>query len=50
MHPRCAVGTENGSAIEIHYADHGSGAGYRAITYDRRGFGRSSQPTAKEYR
>jgi non-heme chloroperoxidase len=68
--PRCEVGTENGSAIEIHYEDHGSGqpvvlihgypsngtswerqerellaAGYRVITYDRRGFGRSSQPT-----
>jgi non-heme chloroperoxidase len=68
--PYCKVGTENGSAIEIHYADHGSGrpvvlihgyplngnswerqerellaAGYRAISYDRRGFGRSSQPT-----
>jgi non-heme chloroperoxidase len=24
--PRCAVGTENGSPIEIHYEDHGSGA------------------------
>jgi non-heme chloroperoxidase len=67
--PRCEVGTENGSPIEIHYEDHGSGqpvvlvhgyplsgaswehqerellaAGYRTITYDRRGFGRSSQP------
>jgi non-heme chloroperoxidase len=64
------VGTENGSAIEIHYEDHGSGqpvvlihgypldgtswehqerallgAGHRVIRYDRRGFGRSSQPT-----
>lgn len=68
--PRCEVGTENGTAIEIHYEDHGSGrpvvlihgypldgnswehqervllrAGYRVIRYDRRGFGRSSQPT-----
>jgi non-heme chloroperoxidase len=68
--PRCKVGTENGSAIEIHYEDHGGGqpvvlihgyplngsswehqerellaAGYRAISYDRRGFGSSSQPT-----
>jgi pimeloyl-ACP methyl ester carboxylesterase len=68
--PRCEVGTENGSPIEIRYEDHGSGqpvvlihgypldgnswerqerellaAGYRAITYDRRGFGGSSQPT-----
>ena len=68
--PRCEVGTENGSPIEIHYEDHGSGqpvvlihgyplnanswerqerellaAGYRCIRYDRRGFGRSSQPT-----
>jgi non-heme chloroperoxidase len=67
---RCEVGTENGSAIEIYYEDHGSGrpvvlihgyplngssweqqervllgAGYRVIRYDRRGFGRSSQPT-----
>jgi len=68
--PRCRVGTENGSPIEIHYEDHGSGrpvvlihgyplngnswerqephlmrAGYRVIRYDRRGFGRSDQPT-----
>jgi non-heme chloroperoxidase len=68
--PRCEVGTENGSAIAIHYEDHGSGqpvvlihgypldgnswerqerellaAGCRCISYDRRGFGRSSQPT-----
>jgi non-heme chloroperoxidase len=68
--PRIAVGTENDSAIEIHYEDHGSGqpvvlihgypldgnswerqerellaAGCRCINYDRRGFGRSSQPT-----
>jgi non-heme chloroperoxidase len=68
--PRCKVGTENGSPIEIHYEDHGSGqpvvlihgyplnanswerqerellaAGYRCVRYDRRGFGRSSQPT-----
>jgi len=68
--PRITVGTENGSDIQIHFEDHGSGrpvvmihgyplngnswerqervllgAGYRVITYDRRGFGRSSQPT-----
>jgi non-heme chloroperoxidase len=68
--PCCKVGTENGSPIEIHYEDHGSGqpvvlihgyplngnswerqerellaAGYRCVRYDRRGFGRSSQPT-----
>jgi non-heme chloroperoxidase len=68
--PRIIVGTENGSPIEIHYEDHGSGqpvvlihgypldgnswerqerallaAGYRCVSYDRRGFGRSSQPT-----
>jgi non-heme chloroperoxidase len=68
--PRCEVGTENGSAIDIYYEDHGSGqpvvlihgyplngssweqqervllpGGYRVIRYDRRGFGRSSQPT-----
>jgi non-heme chloroperoxidase len=68
--PRIAVGTENGTPIEIHYEDHGAGqpivlihgyplngrswerqervlleAGYRAINYDRRGFGLSSQPT-----
>jgi non-heme chloroperoxidase len=67
--PRVTVGTENGSPIEIHYEDHGSGqpvvlihgyplsgrawdkqvpvlleAGHRVITYDRRGFGQSSQP------
>jgi non-heme chloroperoxidase len=67
---RIIVGTENGSPIEIHYEDHGSGqpvvlihgyplngnswerqerallaAGYRCVSYDRRGFGRSSQPT-----
>ncbi|MBS1813328.1 MAG: alpha/beta hydrolase [Acidobacteria bacterium] len=65
------VGTENSTAIEIDYEDHGSGpavvlvhgwplngaswekqtaalldAGYRVITYDRRGFGESSQPAA----
>ena len=65
-----AVGTENGTDIELYYEDHGDGqpvvlihgypldghswekqsaallaAGYRVITYDRRGFGRSSQPT-----
>jgi non-heme chloroperoxidase len=64
------VGTENGTPIELHYEDHGSGqpvvlihgyplngrswerqerallsSGYRAINYDRRGFGLSSQPT-----
>jgi non-heme chloroperoxidase len=68
--PRCQVGTENGSPIEIYYEDHGAGqpvvlihgyplnstswerqepvllgAGRRVIRYDRRGFGRSSQPT-----
>jgi non-heme chloroperoxidase len=67
--PYLTVGAENGSPIEIHYQDHGSGNpivlihgypldgnswerqerdllanGYRVITYDRRGFGRSSQP------
>src|ERR1700716_140742 len=67
---RITVGSENDTAIEIHYEDHGSGqpvvlihgyplngrswerqervllaAGYRAINYDRRGFGLSSQPT-----
>jgi len=67
---RVAVGTENGTDIEIYYEDHGQGqpvvlihgypldgnswerqqrvllsAGYRVITYDRRGFGRSSRPT-----
>jgi non-heme chloroperoxidase len=69
--PRLAVGTENDSAIEIHYEDHGRGEpivlihgypldgnswehqeralladGYRVISYDRRGFGRSSQPSS----
>ena len=67
---RITVGSENTTAIEIHYEDHGSGqpvvlihgyplngeswelqerallqAGYRVITYDRRGFGHSSHPT-----
>ncbi|WP_375423495.1 alpha/beta fold hydrolase [uncultured Friedmanniella sp.] len=64
-----AIGTENGTAIELHYTDQGHGtpvvlihgwplsgrswesqvgplveAGHRVITYDRRGFGQSSQP------
>jgi non-heme chloroperoxidase len=68
--PFVKVGVENGTDIEIHYRDHGSGrpivlihgyplngnswerqervllgAGFRCITYDRRGFGASSQPT-----
>jgi len=68
--PKLVVGDENGTGIELHYEDHGSGrpvvlihgypldgqswekqtialltAGYRVITYDRRGFGKSSQPT-----
>ena len=68
--PYIKVGTENGSDIELHYNDHGTGKpivlihgypldgnswerqerallahGYRSITYDRRGFGDSSQPT-----
>jgi len=63
------VGTENSTAIQLYYEDHGSGspvvlihgwplngaswekqaaallaAGHRVITYDRRGFGRSSKP------
>lgn len=67
--PRVTVGEENGSPVELHYEDHGSGQpvvlihgwplsgrsweqqvpalvedGYRVITYDRRGFGASSQP------
>ena len=68
---RLTVGSENGTPIELHYEDHGSGApvvlihgwplsgrsweaqvpaliaaGHRVITYDRRGFGQSSQPTS----
>ena len=68
--PSIKVGTENGSDIELHYNDHGTGKpivlihgypldanswerqerallshGYRCITYDRRGYGHSSQPT-----
>ena len=68
--PDIKVGTENGSDIELHYNDHGTGKpivlihgypldgnswerqerallahGYRCITYDRRGYGHSSQPT-----
>jgi len=66
---RLQVGTENGTPIEVHYDDYGSGkpvvlihgwplsgrswenqvpalvdAGHRVISYDRRGFGASSQP------
>jgi non-heme chloroperoxidase len=68
--PHVTVGTENGTPIELHYEDHGSGRpvllihgypldgnswerqerdllanGYRVVTYDRRGFGRSSKPS-----
>jgi non-heme chloroperoxidase len=68
--PYIKVGIENGSDIELHYNDHGTGQpivlihgypldgnswerqerallahGYRCITYDRRGYGHSSQPT-----
>jgi pimeloyl-ACP methyl ester carboxylesterase len=67
--PRLNVGEDNGTPVEIHYEDFGSGRpvvlihgwplssrswekqvpalvadGYRVITYDRRGFGSSSQP------
>ncbi len=67
--PQVTVGTENGSAVELHYEDVGTGspvvlihgwplsgqswehqvpalveAGRRVVTYDRRGFGESSQP------
>ncbi len=68
--PRIQVATTaNGTPVELHYEDHGSGrpvvlihgwplsgrswesqvpalveAGYRVLTYDRRGFGASSQP------
>lgn len=63
------IGTENSTAIELYYEDHGTGrpvvlihgwplsrrswenkmpalvdAHYRVVTYDRRGFGNSSQP------
>jgi non-heme chloroperoxidase len=66
---KLTVGTENSTAIELYYEDHGTGkpvvlihgwplsgrswenqvpalveAGHRVITYDRRGFGGSSQP------
>jgi len=66
---RFAIGIENGSPVELHYTDQGTGAavvlihgwplsgrswesqvgvlvaaGHRVITYDRRGFGESSQP------
>ena len=66
---RVQVATENGTPVEVHYTDQGSGApvvlihgwplsgrswenqlpalieaGHRVITYDRRGFGDSSQP------
>ncbi len=72
---RVSVGKENGTPIELHYTDQGTGsavvlihgwplsgrswenqvpalvaAGHRVITYDRRGFGESSQPwTGYEY-
>lgn len=64
------VGTQNSTAVDLYYEDHGAGqpvvlihgypldgsswekqtaalldAGYRVITYDRRGFGRSSKVT-----
>ena len=64
-----AVGSDNGSLVELYYEDRGAGrpvvlihgllqdcrsgerqvaallaAGYRVISYDRRGFGRSSRP------
>jgi pimeloyl-ACP methyl ester carboxylesterase len=67
--PQLSIGTENGSPVELHYTDQGSGApvvlihgwplsgrswekqvpalvdaGHRVVTYDRRGFGQSSQP------
>jgi len=67
---RIQVGSENSTAIDLYYEDHGSGspvvlihgwplsgaswekqtaallaAGHRVITYDRRGFGRSSRPS-----
>jgi len=67
--PTLQTDTENGSAVELYYEDHGSGkpvvlihgwplsgrswesqvpalvdAGHRVVTYDRRGFGASSQP------
>ena len=67
--PMLTVGADNGTPVELHYSDVGSGrpvvlihgwplsgrswesqvpalveAGYRVVTYDRRGFGASSQP------
>src|SRR6266851_7487219 len=50
--PTVTVGQENNADIEIYYEDHGAGqpvvliAGHRVITYDRRGFGKSSQPAS----
>ncbi len=69
--PTVNVGTDNGSPIDLHYTDQGSGrpvvlihgwplsgrswekqipalvdAGFRVVTYDRRGFGQSSQPSS----
>lgn len=66
---KLAVGDDNGTPVELHYQDYGTGrpvvlihgwplsgrswenqvpalvdAGHRVITYDRRGFGESSQP------
>ncbi len=67
--PTLTAGTDNGTPVELHYTDQGSGApvvlihgwplsgrswenqvpalveaGYRVVTYDRRGFGESTQP------
>lgn len=45
---RITLGQQNSEAIEIYHQDHGTGQPavlYRVITYDRRGFGQSSQPT-----
>ena len=41
---KITVGQQNSEAIEMLQA------GYRVITYDRRGFGESSQPTTARRR
>ena len=45
---KTTVGQQNSEAIEIYCEDHGTG--YRVITYDRRRFGQSSQPTRAWHR
>lgn len=45
---KSTVGQQNSETIEIHREDHGTG--HRVITYGRRRFGQSSQPTTAWHR